>query len=489
MSSNLLPNFRQSESQEVEFAEQSGGRVPPHSLESERAVIGAIMLDNECLYSVLEVLQAEDFYHKSHRLLLEQMIQLSENNEPIDIVILNKSLEKTGVLEEVGGLEYLSYLVDVVPTAANAGYYARIVREMSLRRKLINVGSSIVSDAFESQSDVEEFIDGVEQKIFSVSEARVKKGFFRAGDVVKDSIKEIEHQYVNKEKITGVASGFNDLDEMTAGFQKSDLVIIAGRPSMGKTALVLSIARQVALVESGAVAVFSLEMSKEQIVMRLLCSEARVSSSAVRSGALGESEFPRLVEAGSRIAQADLFIDDTPAVSVLEMRAKARRLHREKPLSLIMVDYLQLMRGRSKRVERRDQEISEISAGLKSLAKELSVPVLALSQLNRAVESRNEKRPMMADLRESGAIEQDADLIAFVYREEVYDPETPNKGVAELIVAKHRNGPIGTVRLAFHGEYTSFENLAEDRGDFYLGEDLNLSGTGDGFSEEDLGPI
>jgi replicative DNA helicase len=395
---------------------------------------------------------------------------------------MTEALRAAENLDAVGGVEYLSYLVDATPTAANTEYYGRIIKEMSIRRKLIHTAAQIVEEAMTERGDVERFLDTVEQRIFGVSESRIKAGFVRAGDVVRDSIKHVEYLYVNKDQITGTPSGFNDLDAMTFGFQPSDLVIIAGRPSMGKTALALSMARHVGVNCGKRVAVFSLEMSKEQIVLRLLCSEARVSNSRVRSGNLGESDFPRLVDAASKIAQADIFIDDTPAISVLEMRAKARRLHKEAPLSLIVVDYLQLMRGSSRNAERREQEISEISASLKAIAKELHIPVIALSQLNRAVENRQDKRPIMADLRESGAIEQDADIIGFVYRDEVYNPDTPDKGVAELVVAKHRNGPIGTVRMGFQAEYTLFVNLEEHVDDYdYLGQDLGL-----GEEEDDL---
>ncbi len=454
------------------------GRVPPHSVESEQSVLGAVLLNNESLHGVLEILVAEDFYRLAHKLLFEAMISLSERREPIDIVTLANELRTIDKLDDAGGVEYLSYLIDVVPTAANAQYYARIIKELSVRRHMINEIIQIAEEAFTGRGDVDGFVDSVEQRIFRVSESRANKSFVAVGDIVKDSIKEVEQLFVNDSPVTGVATGFTDLDELTSGLQKSDLIIIAGRPSMGKTALALSIARNVGVDHGQGVAIFSLEMSKEQIVMRMLCGEARVSSGRVRSGKLSESDFPRLVDAASKIAQAKIFIDDTPAMSVLEMRAKARRLHRESPLSLIVIDYLQLMRGSSRNSERREQEISEISRSIKALAKELKIPIIALSQLNRAVETRNDKRPMMADLRESGAIEQDADIIGFVYRDEVYNPETQDKGVAEIVIGKHRNGAIGTIRLAFLQEYTMFENLAEDAGYDYLGEDLGLD-TGD----------
>lgn len=451
------------------------GRIPPHSIEAEQSVLGSILLDNETINIVLEILRPEDFHARAHQCIFQSMIELSEKMEPIDVMTLSGDLERQKLLESVGGLEYLSHIVDIVPTAANAQYYARLIKELSLRRRVIHVAGEIAEEALTTRGDIDLFLDRVEKKIFDVKDARLTRSYFPISEIVKTSIKEVEQRYGSKAPITGVASGFADLDKMTSGFQPSDLIIIAGRPSMGKTSLALTMARHVGLDLGKAVLVFSLEMSKEQIVTRMLCSEAKVSSSKVRSGKLSENDFPKLVDAASKLAQADVYIDDTPALSVLEMRAKARRLDREKRLSLIVIDYLQLMRASFRRAERREQEISEISASLKALAKELHVPVIALSQLNRAVEGRQDKRPMMADLRESGAIEQDADIIGFVYRDEVYNPDTTqDKGIAELIISKHRNGPIDTVRLAFQAEFTSFENLAEGVEYDYLGEDISL---------------
>lgn len=470
-----LPNREMSDYPLEEGEAASGGRIPPHSFEAEQSVLGAVLIDNEALYSVLEVVSEDDFYRAAHRRLFAEMIALSERREPIDVLTLSSALRKSGGLDEVGGVEYLSHLVDIVPTAANAQYYARLIKEKSLRRKLIHAASDIASEAFSGDQDIDDFIDAVEQRIFRVSEAKTHASFAHVSAVVKDSVKRIEQLYVNKQAVTGVPSGFRDLDEMTSGFQPSDLVIIAGRPSMGKTALALSMAKHVAIDAGLRVAFFSLEMSKEQIVMRLLSSEAKVDNSRVRSGKLGESDFPRLVDAASTIAQAEIYVDDTPALSVLEMRAKARRLHREHALSLIFVDYLQLMRGSLRSPERREQEISEISRSLKAMAKELSLPVVALSQLNRGVETRQDKRPMMADLRESGAIEQDADIICFVYRDEAYNKDSEQKGIAELIVAKHRNGPVGTVRLGFQDKYTLFVDLEEEHDFDFLGEDFRAA--------------
>ena len=427
------------------------------------------------IHQLLELISPQDFYRRAHQLIFEAMMAMADRRDPIDVVTLAAELRSRKVIDGAGGIEYLSQLVDLVPTSAHTSFYGKIIREMSLRRKIIHEAGEIVTEAFTSRGDVDAFIDQVEHRILSVAESRKNASFAHIADVVKDSIKQVEFLYVNRGPLTGTPSGFKDLDHFTHGFQPSDLIIVAGRPSMGKTALALSMARHASIDCGLACAVFSLEMSKEQIVMRLLCSEARVSNSKVRTGNLGESDFPRLVDAASKLASADVFIDDTPALSVLEMRAKVRRLHREKPLSLIVVDYLQLMRGASKRIERREQEISEISRSLKGIAKELNVPVIALSQLNRSVETRQDKRPMMADLRESGAIEQDADIIGFVYRDEVYHPDTTEKGIAEFIVAKHRNGPVGTVRLGFQGDFTLFVDLEQEAGYDYLGEDLALS--------------
>ncbi len=455
-------------------ATHSGGKLPPHDRISEMALLGAILLDNESMNLAAELLRAEDFYLRSHQLMFASMLDLSEKLEPIDVITLTAELKEKNGLEQAGGIEYISQIVDTTPTAANTAYYARVIRALSLRRKLIHELSEISASAFAVTSDIDSFIDQVEARIFKVSESRITPTFSKMSELVKGGIKEVERLYANQGQLTGLATGFKDLDELTSGLQPSDLVIIAGRPAMGKTSLVLTMARHMAVELHRPVAVFSLEMSKEQIVMRMLCGEAKVSNSRVRSGKLTENDFPRLVEAASKLAQADIFVDDTPALSVLEMRAKARRLHREKKLGAVIIDYLQLMRGSQRRAERREQEISEISGALKALAKELHVPVIALSQLNRSVETRQDKRPIMADLRESGAIEQDADIIGFVYRDEVYHPDTADKGVAELIISKHRNGPIGTVRMAFQGEFTVFENLAEGPQFDYLGQELSL---------------
>lgn len=438
----------------------SVARIPPNSIEAEESVLGGILLDNESINSALERLRPEDFYRAPHRAIFTAMMALSDKREPIDIVTLSQQLRSMSLLEESGGVENLSRLAASVPSAANVGFYAKVVKEMALRRRIIHTATEIANEAYENEGEVEEFLDGVEQRMLKVSEYRVRPSFHRVGDIVPESIKLVEKLYDQKTPVTGVNTGFKKLNEITAGLQSSDLIILAARPAMGKTAFALTMGQWVGIHEHKCVAVFSLEMSKEQLVMRMLCSEARVSNSKVRTGHLGERDFPLLVDAASKIAEASIFIDDTPALTITEVRAKARRLHIENPLSLIIIDYLQLMRSPAYS-HSREQEISDISRSLKALAKELNIPVIALSQLNRSVESRTDKRPVMSDLRESGAIEQDADIIMFIYRDEVYNEESPDKGIAEIIIGKHRAGPTGTVRLAFSPEFTRFDNLDE----------------------------
>ena len=437
-------------------------KVPPQNLAAEASVLGGILLENEAINRVLEILAPGDFYRESHRKIFRAMMELTDRSEPSDLITLSELLKGKGDLEAVGGSTYLASLADQVPTAANIAHYARIVREKAILRQLITSATEIATRGFEEQGNVDEFLDVAEKVIFDIAEKKIKSAFVSVGDMIKDTLKAVERLYERKELVTGVPTGFKDLDKLTAGLQPSELIIVAGRPSMGKTAFALNIANHAALNAGIGVAVFSLEMAREQLVLRMLCSEARVDNSKVRAGYLGERDFPKLANAAGKLHEALIYIDDTPAISVLELRAKTRRLirDRDKKVGLVIVDYLQLMRGMGA-ASNREQEISEISRSLKALAKELRVPVIALSQLNRRVEDRGDRRPMMADLRESGAIEQDADVIAFIYRDEVYNPKSSDKGIAEIIVAKQRNGPIGTVSLAFLNEYTRFEDLAE----------------------------
>ncbi len=445
---------------------ESLGKLPPQNLEAERSILGGVLIDNGAINRVLEMLRPADFHRKAHRLIFERMIEINRKGEPVDLITLNDALKAAGTLDDVGGPAYIASLADEVPTAANITYYAKIVREKAVLRDLISVATDIITKAYEESGDIDDFLDKAESKIFEISETKVRPSFSNIKDIVKDSFKTIEELYDRKEMVTGVPTGFTDLDHMTSGFQPSDLIIVAGRPSMGKTAFCLNIALNSVREERESrkpVAIFSLEMSKEQLVTRMLCSEARVDANKLRRGYLAESDWPKLTRAAGVISEAPIYIDDTPAISVLEMRAKARRLQAEhKGLGMIIVDYLQLMRGREG-AERREQEISEISRSLKALAKELNVPVVALSQLSRAVEQRGgDKRPILSDLRESGSIEQDADVVLFVFREEVYKRDDEDvKGEAEIIIGKQRNGPTGTVKLAWLGEYTRFENLAE----------------------------
>jgi len=443
-------------------------KVPPQNIEAEQSVLGAILIENTALYKAIEIIGIDDFYKEAHKKIFLSMIELSEKNEAIDLVTLTEYLRKRNELDSIGGATYLSLLANTVPTAANIKYHSKIIYEKALLRNLINTATEIVSYGYENSRDIEELLDYAENAIFRISEKKIRPSFSAIKDIIKDSFETIERLSEKKERVTGIPTGFYDLDMLTSGFQPSDLIIVAGRPSMGKTALCLCIAQHAGIEKGQPVAIFSLEMAKEQLVIRMLCAEARVDSHKLRSGFLAKSDWPRLTTAAGRLSEAPIFIDDSPGTSVLEMKAKARRLKAEHGLSLIVVDYLQLMSGRGERrrggPDTREQEISEISRSLKALAKELSVPVIALSQLNRAVESRQDKRPLLSDLRESGAIEQDADVILFIYREEVYKQTEENKGVAEIIIGKQRNGPVGIVKMAFIDKYTRFENLEKMHG-------------------------
>ncbi len=451
-------------------AEFSSRKLPPQHLEAEQSVLGGILIENYSINKVTEILKPDDFYRDSHRKIYEALISLSERDEPADSITLTNELKNSGDLDSVGGASYVASLIDLVPTAANIEYYAKIVKEKAILRKLIQTSTDIITQSYEDRGDVEGFLDEAERAIFDISENRVRPSFFPIKDVVKDSFRILERLYEKKELVTGIPSGFKDLDRMTAGFQPSDLIIVAGRPSMGKTAFCLNLAQYAAIEKKTPIAIFSLEMSKEQLVIRMLCSEAHVEGTKLRSGFLSESDWPRLTIAAGNLSDAPIYIDDSAALTVLELRAKARRLKTERGgLGMIIVDYLQLMKGRS-RVESRQQEISEISRSLKALAKELNIPLIAVSQLSRKTEERTGNRPQLSDLRESGAIEQDADLILFIYRDEVYnkDPDNPNRGKAEIIIGKQRNGPIGKVDLAFLDKFTSFKELyrGESEGTF-----------------------
>lgn len=436
-------------------------KVPPHNIEAEQSILSAILIENNTLPEVLEILSDQDFYREAHRKIFKAMVELFEKNEPADLVTLTNLLKERGQLGSLGGASYLAELVDAVPMAVNAAHYAKIVQEKASLRRLIEQAAAITSRCFEDKGDVEEILDFAERSIFDISENKIKPSFYVLGDILTDTYKAVEEAYENKLLVTGVPTGFRGLDEKTSGFQPGDLIIIAGRPSMGKTALALNVARNASLETGEPAAIFSLEMSKEQLSLRMLSAEARIDSSRMRGGFLSEGDLARINRAAGALYDIPLYIDDSPAISALEIRAKARRMKMDKGVGIVIVDYLQLMRGRAS-AERRDLEISEISRSLKALAKELNIPVVALSQLNRKVEDRTNKRPILSDLRESGAIEQDADVILFIYRDEVYHKEedNPNKGIAELILAKQRNGPIGAVKLAFLETYTRFEDLA-----------------------------
>jgi replicative DNA helicase len=439
-------------------------KVPPHSIEAEQAVLGGLMLDNSAWDKVADMVAEDDFYRRDHRLIFHAIRLLAEKSDPCDVVTLAEWLDKKGELDDAGGIAYLGSLAGNTPSAANIKSYAGIVRERSVLRQLIRVTNEIADTAFSPEGrTVFELLDEAEKKVYQIADqgARARVGFTGMKDLLVKAVDKIDQLFSMDSPITGVATGYTDFDGMTAGLQKSDLVIVAGRPSMGKTSFAMNIVEHVAIKEQRPVAVFSMEMPGEALAMRMMSSLGHIDQKKVRTGKLDEDDWPRLTSAVSLLAEAPIFIDDTPALSPTEMRARARRLAREQEhgLGLIVIDYLQLMQVPGSN-ENRTAEISEISRSLKALAKELECPVIALSQLNRSLEQRPNKRPVMSDLRESGAIEQDADLIAFIYRDEVYNPDSPDKGTAEVIIGKQRNGPIGTVRLTFLGQYTRFENCA-----------------------------
>lgn len=435
-------------------------RVMPNSLEAEQSVIGSMIMDKDAIVTAMEILNSEDFYHKQYGILFESMIELYSDGQPVDLVTLQNKLKEKDVPQEVSSLEFVGELVTAVPTSANVKYYANIVKDNSMKRKLIRVMEELENDCYAGKEPVENIMDKTEHDIFALLSNRTSGEYVPIRQVVMNALERIEKAAKQQGTVTGIPTGFIDLDYRTAGMQPSDLILVAARPSMGKTAFVLNVAQYVAFHENMCTAIFSLEMSKEQLVNRLFSLESRVDAQALRTGNLSDADWEKLVEGADIIGNSELIIDDTPGISVSELRSKCRKYKLEHDLKLIIIDYLQLMSGSGGRAsDSRQQEISEISRSLKALARELNVPVVALSQLSRAVEQRPDHRPMLSDLRESGAIEQDADVVMFIYRDDYYNKDTELKGISEIIIAKQRNGPIGTVNLAWLPEYTKFANL------------------------------
>ena len=437
-------------------------RSAPQNISAEQATLGSILLEKDSILNCVEILHWEDFYKNAHQIIYQCALDLFEKNQAVDLVTLTEELKKKKQLDEVGGASYLATLMSSVPTAANVFYYAKIVEEKAILRKLIDHATQIVTMGYEEQEEARVLLDKAENLIFDVSQQKIKNFFSPIKDLLTESFEKIEDLYHSGNFITGVPTGFIQLDELTTGFQPSELIIVAGRPSMGKTAFCMNIAQFAAMQHKIPVAIFSLEMSKSQIVQRMLCSEARIDTHALRRGIMPEEDWPKLSLAAGRLSAAPIFIDDSAGISPLEIKAKTRRLKAKYDLGMIVIDYLQLIQT-GLRVENRQQEISQISRSLKGLARELNIPVVAVSQLSRAVELRSNQRPRLSDLRESGALEQDADVVAFIYREEYYKPKSNKKGIAEVMISKQRNGPTGTVELAFLKEYTRFENLAMAR--------------------------
>lgn len=433
-------------------------RVPPQNIEAEQAVLGAILLDSETLTAAMERIGGDDFYRSSHQHIFTAMMELAEAGEPVDLVTLTARLKDKQQLDDIGGVTYLAQLAQAVPTAANVDYYAQIVEEKSLLRRLIRTATQIVSSGFAAEDQASELLGDAERRILEISQRRGGSGFVAIRDVLMEVFERVEFLSQHKGGTTGIASGFRDLDKMTAGFQRSDLIIVAARPSVGKTAFALNIAQNVGVREKETVAIFSLEMGAAQLVQRMLCAESNVDATRMRTGYLEGDDWQKLTMAIGALSEANIYIDDSPSVTVTDIRAKCRRLKKEKGLGMILIDYLQLIAGRGKG-DNRQQEVSEISRTLKQIARELEVPVIALSQLSRGVEQRQDKRPMMSDLRESGSIEQDADIVAFLYRDDYYDKESEKKNIIEIIIAKQRNGPVGTVELAFLKNFNKFVSL------------------------------
>jgi len=438
------------------------GRIPPQNTEAEQSVVGSMLLDKEAIPVVTEILRSEDFYREDHKEIFEAIMDLFDKGDPIDSITVSEQLKLRSSLDSVGGLEYLMNVTNAVPTTANVKHYAKIVEEKSLLRKLIKASSEIVNMGYEASEEVSYVLDKAEKSIFDILQKRNMQGFSPIKDVLVETFNKLEELYNSKSVVTGIATGFTDLDYKTAGLHNSDLILIAARPAMGKTSFALNIAQYAAVHKHVPVAIFSLEMSKEQLVNRMLCSEVMIDSQRMRTGKLEDDDWNKIARALGPLSEAPIYIDDTPGVSITEVRAKCRRLKLEKDLGLVVIDYLQLMQGRG-RSESRQQEISEISRSLKILAKEINTPVITLSQLSRAPESRTDHRPILSDLRESGAIEQDADLVMFLYRDDYYNPDSEKKNISEVLVAKHRNGSTGTVELRWFGEYTKFANLDKSR--------------------------
>ena len=435
------------------------GKIPPHDIEAEQAVIGSMLTDKEAVSSSIEVLKEEDFYREDNRLIYSAMLNLYNRAEPIDLITVKSELETMGKFEQVGGFEYLADLPEKVPTTANAEKYIKIVEEKSTLRNLIRTANEIIDLGYDPSENVEDIMEGAEKKIFNILQDKNQKGYVPIKDILVDSFTQLEELYNRKQHITGDPTGFADLDYKTAGLHGSELILIAARPAMGKSAFALNIAANAALNANTPVAIFSLEMSKEQMVNRILCSEAMVDSNKVRTGKLEDEDWAKLASKIGPLSETGIFIDDTPGISITEIRAKCRKLKLEKNIGLVVIDYLQLIQGSNRRNGSREQEIAEISRSLKILAKELNVPVIALSQLSRAVEQRPDHKPMMSDLRESGSIEQDADIVMFLYREDYYNPDTERKNIAEVIIGKNRSGSTGSVDLGWLGSYTKFVNL------------------------------
>lgn len=448
-------------------SEKTGGKIPPQNLDAEMSLIGAILIDEEVLIDIVEIVKAADFYDKRHAAIFASIIRLYEHHQPVDLLTLTNELKKREALDAVGGSSYLAELTNYVPTASHAASYAEIVAQAAVRRRLIKAGGDIAELAFNEELTVPQLLGQSEAELFSVSDASLKQDLSSMEDILNDSFERLDELYKNKGAIRGIRTGYRDLDNKTAGLQRSDLIILAARPAMGKTTFVTNLAYNIATIEKKSVLFFSLEMSKEQLVDRMLADAAGVDSWNIRTGNLSDEDFAKLADAMGEMAEAPIFIDDTPGVSVLEMRTKARRAAHDGELGLIVIDYLQLMQGSgsAKSSANRVQEVSEISRGLKLLARELNVPVIALSQLSRSVESRDPKIPQLADLRESGSIEQDADIVMFLYREAYYNPETERENITDLILAKHRHGPVGTIELYFHPERLRFMSLDRKHGE------------------------